>query len=183
MPVQGRLVQRRNFNTIGHDACLCLQFMTHHNYYNMRKLRIKIFIIAIIIGIYAIWCRTYSFDADMATSHLTQHACNRSKHCCAWYSMRALHAGGCPAIILPAQWYRYYMPLVQFEEIPKQDYIPQEGDVVVFERPSWKNWNKISQWWGHIAMYNGKQWISDYKQKNMNPYKSDVPYRLYRYRK
>ena len=75
------------------------------------------------------------------------------------------------------------MPLVQFEEIPKQDYMPQEGDVVVFERPSWKNWNKISQWWGHIAMYNGKQWISDYKQKNMNPYKSDVPYRLYRYSK
>ncbi len=30
-------------------------------------------------------------------------------------------------------------------------------------------------------MYNGVQWISDFKQKEMNPYKKPVPYRIYRY--
>lgn len=138
--------------------------------------------IALIVGIYAVRCRTYSFDADKATAHLTEHGRDKSIHCCAWYTMRALQAGGCPAIILPAQWYKYYMPLVQFEEIPKKGYIPQKGDVVVFDCPAGKTWKKISQWWGHVAMFNGKQWISDFKQKNMNPYRKDVPYRVYRYK-
>ena len=75
------------------------------------------------------------------------------------------------------------MPLVQFNEVPLEGYIPQKEDVVVFERPAWKNWKHISQRWGHIAMYNGEQWISDFKQKKMNPYKKPVPYRIYRYKK
>ena len=138
-------------------------------------------LLIVLIG-YAVWTQTYSFDADKATAHLTENGRDKSIHCCAWYTMRALQAGGCPAIILPAQWYKYYMPLVQFEEIPKKGYIPQKGDVVVFDRPAGKTWKKITQWWGHVAMYNGKQWISDFKQKNMNPYRKDVPYRVYRYK-
>ena len=31
-------------------------------------------------------------------------------------------------------------------------------------------------------MYNGEQWISDFKQKRMNPYKTNVPYRIYRFK-
>jgi hypothetical protein len=27
----------------------------------------------------------------------------------------------------------------------------------------------------HIEGYNGKGWVSDFKQKNMIPYRSDVP--------
>ncbi len=87
-----------------------------------------------------------------------------------------------PAIILPTRWFKCYMPLVQFEEMSKKDYKPKKGDVVVFERPIWKDWKKISQWWGHVAMYNGKQWISDYKQNDMSPYGKGVPYRVYRYK-
>lgn len=149
----------------------------------MKKIKVSIIILAVIICAYTVWCQTYSFDFDKATSHLTEHGRNKSIHCCAWYTMRALQAGGCPAIILPAQWYRYYMPLVQFEEISQKGYKPEKGDVVVFERPSGRSWKKISQWWGHIAMYNGEQWISDFKQKNMNPYRKHVAYRLYRYKK
>ena len=52
---------------------------------------------------------------------------------------------------------------------------------IVFERPKGRSWKKISQWWGHVAMYNGEQWISDFKQKRMNPYKTNVPYRIYRF--
>ena len=138
-------------------------------------------LLILLVG-YAVWMQTYSFDAEKATTHLTEHGLDNSKHWCAWYTMRALQAGGCPAIILPAQWYKYYMPLVQFEEVPKKGYKAKKGDVVVFERPTWKDWKKISQWWGHVAMYNGKQWISDYKQNDMSPYGKVVPYRVYRYK-
>ena len=138
-------------------------------------------LLILLVG-YAVWMQTYSFDAEKATTHLTEHGRDHSIHCCAWYTMRALQAGGCPAIILPAQWYKYYMPMAQFEEIPKRGYIPKKGDVVVFDRPAGKDWKKISQWWGHVAMYNGKQWISDFKQNDMNPYRKNVPYRVYRYK-
>ena len=144
----------------------------------------KIFIgLAIAIVGYAVWTQNYSFDIDKATKHLTENGQEKSTHCCAWYTMRALQAGGCPAIILPAQWYRYFMPLVQFEEVPQKGYVPQKGDVVVFERPAWRSWKRVSQWWGHIAMYNGGQWISDFKQKNMSLYNKPVPYRIYRHKK
>lgn len=138
--------------------------------------------LTILIAGYASWTQTYSFDVKNATDYLTENGQDRSTHCCAWYTMRALQVGGCPAVILPAQWYRYFMPLVQFEEMTQDGYIPQKGDVVVFERPAWKSWKRISQWWGHIAMYNGEQWISDFKQMDMNPYKKPVPYRIYRYK-
>ena len=138
--------------------------------------------LSIIVAGYVIWTQCYKFNIDQATTYLTEQCRNKSIHCCAWYTMRALQAGGCPAIILPAQWYRYYMPLVQFKEIPKESYNPKKGDVVVFERPSGRSWKKISQWWGHIAMYNGRQWISDFKHKHMNPYGYNVPYRIYRYK-
>ena len=149
----------------------------------MRKARKVFFILSVVIAVYAAWTQTYCFDVEKATKHLTENGQEKSTHCCAWYSMRALQEGGCPAIILPAQWYRYFLPLVQFEEVPHDGYIPQKGDVVVFERPAWRNWKRISQWWGHIAMYNGEQWISDFKQQTMNPYRKPVPYRIYRYKK
>lgn len=139
--------------------------------------------VALFASIYVIWCKSYSFNVEKATTRLTEYGRNKSIHCCAWYTMRALQAGGCPAIILPAQWYKYFMPLVQFEEVASEEYLPQAGDVVVFERPKGRSWKKISGWWGHVAMYNGEQWISDFKQKRMSPYKQKVPYRLYRYKK
>lgn len=146
-----------------------------------KTIRILSGLVLALVG-YAIWTQTYSFDADKAARHLTENGKEKSIHCCAWYTMRALQAGGCPAIILPAQWYRYYMPMVQFEEVSQDGYVPMKGDVVVFERPAWRGWIRPSQWWGHIAMYNGEQWISDFKQKKMNPYKKPVPYRIYRYK-
>ncbi len=70
--------------------------------------------VALFASIYGLWCKSYSFNVEKATTHLTEYGRNKSIHCCAWYTMRALQAGGCPAIILPAQWYKYFMPLVQF---------------------------------------------------------------------
>lgn len=129
-----------------------------------------------------IWSQCYSFNSAKAADHMVHNARDKSIHCCAWYTMRGLQTGGCPAIILPAQWYSWFLPMVQFEEVSTVGYVPQSGDVVVFERPSSYSWRKISQWWGHIAMYDGEQWISDFKQNRMNPYRSDVPYRIFRFK-
>lgn len=153
------------------------------NCVSMKRIK-HLAILAAILGItFIVWSQSYTFNVAKATTHLTAHGRDKSIHCCAWYTMRALQAGGCPAIILPAQWYRYFMPLVQFEEIEATGYTPQAGDVVVFERPKGRSWKKISQWWGHIAMYNGEQWISDFKQRRMNPYRTAVPHRIYRYKR
>lgn len=139
--------------------------------------KILLSIAAVLLAL-IIWSRAYTFDAEKATKHLTENALSRSHTCCAWFVMRAMQAGGCPAIILPAWAYKYYLPLVQFKEIPKENYVAQKGDIVVF--PSEKG-----HFWGHIAMYNGKQWISDFKQKGIFVakayYKSD--YRYYRFQK
>ena len=144
---------------------------------------IKILIgLVIVTSGYAVWTQTYCFDVEKATKYLNENGREKSTHLCAWHTMRALQKGGCPAVILPAQWYRYFMPLVQFEEVNQDGYVPMKGDVVVFERPAWRGWKHISQWWGHVAMYNGEQWISDFKQEKMNPYKRHVPYRIYRYK-
>ena len=149
----------------------------------MRRIKRLAIIATFLVAGFFIWSQCYKFDVKKATTHLTEHGRSKSIHCCAWYTMRALQAGGCPAIILPAQWYKYFLPLVQFEEVASEGYLPQAGDVVVFERPKGRSWKKISQWWGHVAMYNGEQWISDFKQKRMSPYRQNVPYRLYRYKK
>ncbi|MBQ3364273.1 MAG: hypothetical protein IJG42_10025 [Muribaculaceae bacterium] len=149
----------------------------------MRKARKVFFVLSIVIAVYAVWTQTYRFNVEKATKFLTKNRQEKSTHCCAWYTMRALQEGGCPAIILPAQWYSYFMPLVQFEEVPQDGYTPMKGDVAVFERPEWRSWKMISQWWGHVDMYNGEQWISDFKQQKMNPYNKPVPYRIYRYKK
>ena len=67
----------------------------------------KVFVgLLILLTGYAVWTQTYSFDAEKAITHLTEHGRDKSIHCCAWYTMRALQVGGCPAIILPAQWYK-----------------------------------------------------------------------------
>lgn len=48
-----------------------------------------------------------------------------------------------------------------FDPVDKTNYAPQKGDVVVIQPYPGGNAN------GHIAMYDGKQWISDFKQKDM----------------
>lgn len=44
----------------------------------MKKIKVSIIILAVIICAYTVWCQTYSFDFDKATSHLTEHGRNLS---------------------------------------------------------------------------------------------------------
>lgn len=114
------------------------------------------------------------FNLHTAANFATKNAEPRSKTCCAWYVMRALQEGGCPITIYPAWMYKYTLPLHGFKEVPKKNYTPKIGDVVVIE-------NSKNHIWGHIAIYNGKIWVSDFKQKAMNVYKKQYPYQIFRH--
>lgn len=124
----------------------------------------KFIIIFLIFGfVYVVYSQNYTYNIDKACKTLTENAESTSKCCCAWYVMRALQDGGCPIGIYPAWFYKHVLPLYKFKNIPLENYKPLKGDIVVIE-------NSKEHFWGHIAMYNGTQWISDFKQKNMNPY-------------
>ncbi len=133
----------------------------------------------ILVGILSllVYSQVYRFNKNAAASYIQENAENKSKCWCAWYVMKGLIAGGCPAILLPAHAYEYYLPLVGFEQIHKENYNPEIGDIIVF--PSTKG-----HIWGHIQMWTGAQWASDFKQKHMIPAKAyhNVSWKIFRYK-
>lgn len=126
---------------------------------------------------YIIWIKFYTYNIDKAVSFIELHALPKSHTCCAWFVMRAMNAGGCPIGILPAFAYKNVLPKYGFIEINKDSPI-KKGDIIVF--PAIKN-----HIYGHIAMWTGKQWVSDFKQKSMFPaYKYKYTnYKIFRYKK
>ena len=77
----------------------------------------------------------------------------------------AIQAGGCPTYIHPASAKEYdtFLPKLGFKSIPLTDYRPVKGDIIVIKPPQ----NQSEHEHGHIAMYNGKKWISDFMQRDM----------------
>lgn len=120
----------------------------------------KILGLTILLSIaYIIYSQNYSFNRRKCVRHAEMHALARSHTCCAWFVMRALQTGGCPIPIAPAYAYKAILPMYGFKKT--KDSL-QYGDIIVF--PTVKGHP-----WGHIAIWNGKQWISDFKQKSMFP--------------
>ena len=147
----------------------------------MKILRgIGIFLIGILViaAAYMLYAENanYTFDKEKAAAFVTKNAEPRSKTCCAWYVMRALHKGGCPAYILPAYGYSWLLPRMDFVEVSKENYVPQKGDIIVFPAIG-------KHIWGHIQMWNGYQWVSDFRQKNMIPAKAyrKTKWKIFRY--
>ena len=58
-----------------------------------------------------------------------------------------------------------------------KNYVPSLGDIMGMTK------GKSFDAYGHVCMYcgNGNGWISDFKQKKMNPYNQPVPYRIFRH--
>lgn len=119
----------------------------------------KTAIIAIcIIGTILVWNHLpYYYSNDKTVDFITNHAKKESLCSCAGYVMRGMWNGGCPIGLLPAYAYSKTLPQMGFEEISVNGYTPMKGDISVIpsnkERP-----------FGHIAVFNGKQWVSDFKQ-------------------
>lgn len=102
------------------------------------------------------------YSNDIAVDYLNSHAESHSINSCALYVRLAIQAGGCPTFGQPpsACDYNMFLPDLGFHEVEQNGYIPQRGDIVVFEAIKGHKH-------GHICMYNGVQWVSDFKQKSM----------------
>ena len=118
---------------------------------------------------------SFTFDKEKAVAYVTEHAEAKSRTWCAWYVMRALQAGGCPVYLLPAYGYSWLLPRMGFTEVSREGYVPQKGDLIIFPAVG-------KHIWGHIQMWNGKQWVSDFRQKNMMPAKAynKTDWKIYR---
>jgi len=126
-------------------------------------------------------------NVDKATQYATDHVVSPVEHPfgvhdCAPHVAAALRAGG---ISLPPSGggAKDYGPLLEragFQPLnptPGPDYSPMKGDIVVIQGThDSKN--------GHIAIYNGTNWISDFKQPGFWPGSSyrleRPPYRIFR---
>jgi len=105
-----------------------------------------------------------ALDIDKAVAKLNRDAHGTSIHRCAAYVKAALHEGGLP--YLPAASAYQLDGELQgagFSSVATNGsagYTPQAGDVVVFPAVG-------THTDGHTAMYNGDQWVSDFRQNNM----------------
>lgn len=103
--------------------------------------------------------RNKNFNVECAVEHLNRNCKSHSTNKCALYVYYALEAGGKKSVILPAWGYKYLLPIEGFKKVDLHNYTPQAGDIVVF--PKVKH-----HIYGHVAMYNGNNWVSDFNQKN-----------------
>ena len=133
-------------------------------------------IVIILISVLVIWSRNFSYNPEKTAVYVTNNALSKSHTCCAWFVMRAMQAGGCPIGIYPAYYYSKVLPKYGFKVIDTKNY--KKGDIIVF--PAIKN-----HIFGHIAIWNGEQWVSDFKQKSMFPASGYrfTKYKIFRYEK
>lgn len=124
---------------------------------------------------------------DDAIKHLNSKAIshtayeNKKNKECAKYVRLALQAGGIDTSNHPIYAKNYGSYLIEwgFHEIPRTNYKPQKGDIRI-----WQNYPRGNPA-GHIHMYNGNQWVSDFFEPNdKGPGKNYRKYNNYKiYRK
>jgi hypothetical protein len=125
-----------------------------------------------------------AWDVDKAIKHLHDHAKDKSQSACARFTRLAVNAGGggvdVPGLgVERGKAKNYGQPLIKngFKEYPQNDIKEfKKGDVVIFDAQG-----KHTD--GHMAMFDGKKWVSDFKQENFNVW-DDVKnptYKIYRH--
>lgn len=124
------------------------------------KKKITVATLAILVLLVYLGCRSILYNEysnEKAVEYITTHAENGSVSSCALYVRRAISAGGCPTFLQPpsACDYAEFLPDLGFTEVDAEGYTPQAGDIVVFSAIKGHRH-------GHICMYNGRQWVSDF---------------------
>jgi len=96
------------------------------------------------------------------------HALTRSSHHCAMYCRLGMEAAGLDTGDRPrsgnAGDYGPFLLRHGAQTVPQDAYVPQVGDVVVFDKTG-------QHPYGHIEMYDGQHWVSDFKQHSFSPYR------------
>lgn len=122
---------------------------------------VALVVVATVVGCYYSTKLKYTYNNADAVAYARQNAHSKSKNLCALYVRESLEAGGCPTFLYPRAACHYVDFLVGlgFEEVAKE--APHQlGDIVVFEAVS-------GHPYGHIAIWDGTHWISDFHQKNI----------------
>ena len=124
-----------------------------------------------------LYLRNCDWNPKKAAEYVTKNAESKSVGLCAKYVRKGIVAGGIPLYQGGDAWsYKYLLPLLGFKKI--EDINDKKvGDIVVFQ-PIGK------RYFGHIAMWNGRQWISDFKQRSIIVHsdysKDDCEYTIFR---
>lgn len=145
----------------------------------------KIFKIAFLFAVLCIiaitgcvvYLRNCEWNPQKAARYATEHAEKKSVNLCARYVRRAIMAGGIPLRFGGnACHYKYVLPILGFKEVDSKSE-RMIGDIVVFQPIGGRRF-------GHISMWNGKQWVSDFKQRNFivhsDYWKEGCEYAIYR---
>jgi hypothetical protein len=108
------------------------------------------------------------------------HALTRSSHHCAMYCRLGMEAAGLSTQDRPrsgdAADYGPFLLRHGAQVQPPDSYTPQVGDTVVFDKTT-------QHPYGHIEMYDGRRWVSDFMQHSFSPYRdvaSTPPFTIYR---
>ena len=107
-----------------------------------------------------LYIRHCEWNPAVAASYATNNAESRSVGLCGLYVRKAIIAGGIPLYLGGDAWsYKYLLPIIGFKRIDKNEKLTI-GDIVVFQPIGGRKF-------GHIAIWNGEQWISDFKQRSI----------------
>lgn len=104
---------------------------------------------------------TMTWNLEVAIAHLNQAAGTQSKHQCAKYTMDAINSGGLLVHrTAAAKNFGPFLEAAGFKPVAAINPLGpfQRGDVVVIQSYTGGNPN------GHMAMFNGKEWVSDFHQ-------------------
>ncbi|SHK07420.1 glycoside hydrolase family 19 protein [Chryseobacterium polytrichastri] len=122
-----------------------------------------------------------SYDIEKAVAHLNKNALPKSNSQCALYVRQAINAGGIYNLSGHAREYYNTDKLVKsgFTKIGTniESINLEKGDIAAFSGVKGHSY-------GHIAMWNGSQWVSDFKQKSFwvaNQYSVEKKYAIYRW--
>lgn len=115
------------------------------------------------------------FDLDKICATAVSRAKAKSMKKCAEYVRVALQAGDNKKRIKGgmsnANEWNVSLPKIGFTPVGQAS--PQKGDVA--HMPP----NKFSKY-GHVCIWTGDKWVSDFVQNKMSPYSEEVPYTIYR---
>ena len=118
----------------------------------------------------------FSVNLDAAVDYLVKHAQKQSVHKCAGYVAAALIHGGFKFQKQSAA-YKYrdngILLKIGYKEISRQKSY-KKGDITITEK------NKYHQY-GHMAMWSGKKWISDFVQNSEFVYKKSTQPKVHYY--
>ncbi|ENK7249404.1 LysM peptidoglycan-binding domain-containing protein [Acinetobacter baumannii] len=118
---------------------------------------------------------TQKINLEKFAEILRKRAKEKSQHQCAKYVRIALEAGGADTSGHPvaASDWGPTLKKIGYKEIPEEFNKPQLGDIYIITKTD-------KHQYGHIAGYDGSQWISDFKQKGYRIYSDHVNYRYFR---